>query len=31
MLISKTGELADVEYTTTLGENTSNMPEGLDT
>ena len=31
MLISKTGELADLEYTTTQGENTSNMPEGLDT
>jgi hypothetical protein len=31
MLISRTGELADLEYATTQGENTSNMPEGLDT
>jgi hypothetical protein len=31
LLISKTGELADLEYTTTQGSGTSNMPEGLDT
>jgi len=31
LLISKTGELADIEYTTTRGDDHSNMPEGLET
>ena len=30
MLISQVGELADIDYTTTRGENTSNMPQGLE-
>jgi hypothetical protein len=30
MLISQVGELADIDYTTTRGDNTSNMPEGLE-
>jgi hypothetical protein len=30
MLISQVGELADIDYATTRGDNTSNMPEGLE-
>jgi len=31
MLISKRGELADIEYATTRSADTSNMPNGFDT
>ena len=30
MLISQVGELADIDYATTRGDNSSNMPEGLE-
>jgi hypothetical protein len=30
MLISQLGELADIDYATTRGDNTSNMPQGLE-
>ena len=31
MLINKRGDLADIEYATTRGDGSSNMPAGLET